>query len=121
MTRVPIKYTEPFSALLTMTGAPPRAAYLDIDDDKVRVQMGRAFRVAFPRRAVVSVDDSPHVVSVGAHGWRGRWIVNGTHRPIARIVLDEPVRARVIGVPVKLRELLVSVDDVAELERLLLG
>ena len=49
------------------------------------------------------------------HGWRGRWLVNGAHRPIARITLALPGRARVLGFPVQLRELLVSVDDVAEL------
>jgi hypothetical protein len=46
--------------------------------------------------------------------------VNGAHRPIARITLALPVSARVLGVKVQLRELLVSVDDVAQLQRLLL-
>jgi hypothetical protein len=54
------------------------------------------------------------------HGWRGRWLVNGAHRPIATITLALPARARVLGFPVRLRELLLCVDDVAELQRALL-
>jgi hypothetical protein len=59
-------------------------------------------------------------MSVGVHGWRGRWLVNGANRPIGRITLSLPAKARVLGVRISLRELLVSVDDVAELQRLLL-
>jgi hypothetical protein len=47
-------------------------------------------------------------------------MVNGAHRPIARITFALPVTARVLGVAVQVRELLVSVDDVAELQRALL-
>ncbi len=32
-------------------------------------------------------------VSIGVHGWRGRWLVNGAHRPIAR----DHVRAPGVG------------------------
>jgi hypothetical protein len=59
-------------------------------------------------------------VSIGVHGWRGRWLVNGASRPIARIVLALPTHAFVLGFRVHLSELLVSVDDVAGLRRLLL-
>lgn len=121
MTRLAIKYTQPYTAILFATGAPPSAAYIEVDGDMVRAHMGRLFRAEFARTAVASVEQVRRVVSVGVHGWKGRWIVNGTNGPIARVVLDTPARARVVGVPVRLRELLVSVDDVAELKRLLLG
>ncbi len=121
MTRIPIKYARPFTAILRITGAPPSTAYLDVDGERVRARMGRSFRAEFPRDAITSVDEFRHVVSVGVHGWRGRWIVNGAHAPMACIVLKTPVRARVLGVPVRLRELCVSVDDIAELKRVLLG
>jgi len=121
MTRIPIKYAGPYTTILTVTGAPPSSAYLEIDTTYMHVRMGRAFRAEIPRRAVKAVETFRSVVSVGVHGWRGRWIVNGAHGPIARIVLDTPVHARVLGVPVRLREVLVSVDDVAELKGLLLG
>jgi hypothetical protein len=121
MTRVPIKYSHPFIGVLRITGTPPRSAYVDISDESVRVRMGWAFQAEFPRAAVDAVDEARHVVSAGVHGWRGRWIVNGAPGPIARLTLPSPVRARVMGVPVRVQELLVSVDDIAELKRLLIG
>jgi hypothetical protein len=121
MTRVPLKYSQPYTAILRTTGTPPSTAYIEVDGDKVCAHMGWAFRAEFARTAVASVAQYRRVVSVGVHGWRGRWVVNGTNGPIACIALNAPARARVMGVPVRLRELLVSVDDVAELKRLLLG
>jgi hypothetical protein len=37
--------------------------------------------------------------------------VNGAHRPIAVITLSPPTYARLIGFPVALRELYVSVEE----------
>ena len=50
-------------------------------------------------------------VTAGAHGWRGRWLVNGASSPIVAIRLRSPTRAWVAGYPVRLREVLVSVAD----------
>ena len=47
--------------------------------------MGWAFRAKFPRADVIDVANHRPVVSIGAHGWKGRWLVNGAHRPIAAI------------------------------------
>ena len=59
-------------------------------------------------------------LSLGVHGWRGRWLVNGAAGPLVALEIEPPVRARVIGIPVRLRELFVSVDDpdavIAELD-----
>jgi hypothetical protein len=60
-------------------------------------------------RSVRRVSDKPY--AIGVHGWRGRWIVNGAAGPIASITISPPARARAIGVPVTLSELLVSVDE----------
>jgi hypothetical protein len=49
------------------------------------------------------------------HGWAGRYLVNGSGRNLVSIGLDPPQRARVIGFPVRVRELTVSVDDPAGL------
>ena len=49
--------------------------------------------------------------SWGAHGWRGRWLVNGSSKGIVELTIDPRVRAYVMGVPVKLRTLWVSVTD----------
>jgi hypothetical protein len=99
---------------------PPEAAYIEVDGDTIRVRMGLAFRARFTRGDISGVEARGPVVSVGVHGWRGRWLVNGANRPIARIVLSLPTHAFVLGFRVRLSELLVSVDDVAALRRLLL-
>ena len=109
--RIPIRYQNPWRWLLTVLLLPQRFSYIRIDGDAVKVRLGWAFRAKFPRAAVASVTDYRPVVSIGAHGWKGRWLVNGAHRPIASIRLSPTMQARVMGFPVTLRELLVSVDD----------
>jgi hypothetical protein len=120
-TRTPIKYSRAWAWLLTIVGAPRRFADIRVGDDRVRVRMGWFFRARFRRSDVATVVPARAHVSIGAHGWKGRWLVNGAHRPIAAIELTAAVPARVLGFPIELRELLVSVDDVALLERLLLS
>ena len=118
--RIPIRYGTPWKWLLPFLLLPARASYLRIEGDVVKVRLGWAFRTKFRRRDVTDVANHRPVLTIGAHGWKGRWLVNGAHRPIARITLALPARARVLGFPVRLRELLVSVDDVAQLQRALL-
>jgi hypothetical protein len=120
ISRVPIKYSSTWAWLLTLCALPPRSAYIEVDGDVIRVRMGFAFRTRFTRGDVSTVEGRGSVVSVGVHGWSGRWLVNGANRPIARIVLALPAHAFVLGFRVRLSELLVSVDDVAALQRLLL-
>jgi hypothetical protein len=60
-------------------------------------------------RSAERAPDSP--LSIGVHGWRGRWIVNGAASPMVAISIAPAARARMLGLPVSLRELRVSVDD----------
>ena len=90
---------------------PPNAAYLDIRSDAVRVRMGVGFRAEFPRASIRSPQHFPNRSSIGVHGGRGGWLVNGASGPLVAFCLDPPSRARVYGVPVRLRKLVVSVDD----------
>jgi hypothetical protein len=74
--------------------------------------MGWAFRTRSPRAAVVSsseVDMKP--LSRGVHGFGGRWLVNGSGRGIVRLELSPRQRAYVLGFPVSLQSLLVSVEE----------
>ena len=80
--------------------------------DIVHVQLGWAFRARFPRSAVAAIDRPTRApISRGAHGWRGRWLVNGAGRPLVDITLEPRQRAWVMGFPVRLVHLIVSVDD----------
>src|SRR3989442_2656360 len=98
--RIPIRYIRVWSWLLAVLLLPARFSYIRIDGDTVKVRMGWAFRTKFPRSAVESVSDHRPVVSIGVHGWKGRWLLNRAHRPIATIRLSPPARARMIAVSV---------------------
>jgi hypothetical protein len=120
MTRVPIRYGAPWRWILPLFLLPRGLAYIEVDGDKVKVRMSWAFRATFSRPDVIEVVDHRPVVSVGVHGWQGRWLVNGAHRPIATIRLSRPTTARLAGVPIAVREVLVSVDDRDALRRALI-
>jgi hypothetical protein len=83
-----------------------------VSDEAVTVRMGWAFSARFPRSAVAAtrrLESAP--LSRGVHGFAGRWLVNGAGDRIAVLELSPTQRARVLGIPVRLRELLLSVDE----------
>src|SRR4029077_19800004 len=88
----------------------PSDSYLELSGDEVTVRMGWGFRTRFPRSSVVraTVSDS-RPISRGVHGFAGRWLVNGSGDRILALELQPAQRAWVMGFPVALRELLVSV------------
>jgi hypothetical protein len=111
-TRIPISFDRAYRLLSTLLFLPPSSAYVAIDGDEAEVRMGWAFRARFPRTALVSADEIDiRPLSRGVHGFAGRWLVNGSGRGILRIDLEPPPRAYVMGFPIRLRQLLVSVAD----------
>jgi hypothetical protein len=87
-------------------------SFLEIDGDEVRVQMGWGFRATIPRASIVEAHRRGYVWwAYGVHGWRGRWIVNGSGHNLASLRLEPPARAYVLGVPVRVTELWVSLVD----------
>ena len=95
---------------------------MEVDDDVVRVRMGFAFRAQFPRASITDVRSYWGVVGgVGVHGWRGRWLVNGSATGLVTMEINAPGRARVLGIPVQLRNLRVSVESPEELVAFLRG
>jgi len=110
--RYPITFDRWYRVLSSVLGLPPSTAYVEIDGEDVEVRMGVAFRTRFKRSDVASaapVDMRP--ISRGVHGFFGKWLVNGAGRGILRIELNPQQRAHVMRIPVRLRELLVSVSD----------
>ena len=70
------------------------------------------FSCEVPRRAVADARRSTRrTISLGAHGWGGRWLVNTSTRGLVTIDLDPEQRGRVLGWPVRVRELTVSAAD----------
>lgn len=112
--RFPISFTAANRAVLRGMFIPPRRAYVDVTDDHLEVRMGWAFSARIPRRLVARVAPGkpPGIpFTAGAHGWRGRWLVNGSADGIVEIELSEPGRASTLGLPIRLKTLSVSLED----------
>ena len=110
--RFPISFDRWYGVFSSLLGLPPSTAYVDLDGAQVEVRMGWAFRARFPRSAIAStstLDIRP--LSRGVHGFGGRWLVNGSGRGLLSIRLSPAQSAYLMGLPVRLRELLVSVTD----------
>ena len=99
------------STVMTPLGAGRRFAHIDVSATEVDVHLGWTFSSRFPRSSVQAARlHDRRTISRGAHGWRGRWLVNGAGTGLVSITLDPPARGWVTGVPVKVRELIVSAD-----------
>lgn len=110
--RFPIRFERWYGVLSSALLLRPADSWVEVRDGEVECRMGWAFRARFPRSAVARAERSVQKpLSRGVHGFAGRWLVNGAGEPILAIDLEPPQGARVLGVPVRLRQLLVSVDD----------
>jgi hypothetical protein len=119
--RFPIRFDPWFRLLSTVMFMPPSAAYVEVENDRVEVRMRWGFRASFPVAtvAMTSLFDRK-TLSRGVHGWNGRWLVNGSGQGIVVIDLEPEQDARVMGFPVRLRQLMVSVEDPDGLQALLM-
>ena len=98
--------------LLGLFGTGRRHSEVVVDADTVRVRMGWAFRADLPRASIAERRRSDgRVYGWGVHGWRGRWLVNGSSKGLVTLVIAPPVPARVCGVRVRLREVRLSLVD----------
>ena len=113
--RFPIRFTGA-NRTMGLIGITRSRSYVDVDADSLRVHMGWAFAAAIPRSSVRSAtNDHDRVLGWGVHGWRGKWLVNGSSSGIVRIEIDPPQGARVLVFPIRIGVLRVSVDHPEEL------
>jgi hypothetical protein len=114
--RIPIRFDPWYRILSIAVLLRPRDSYLEVGSNQVKVRMGWAFETTFPRDSVISaapLDTAP--LSRGVHGFAGSWLVNGAGDRVLALDLKPAGSARVMGIPVKLRRLMVSVDEPARL------
>ena len=101
--------------LMPLMLAGPRQSSIRVDDDHVEVKMGLGswtFSADVPRSSITDVTRiSSSVWAWGAHGWKGRWLVNASSEGLVRLTLEPPVRARTLGYPLRVRELTLSLED----------
>ena len=111
----PFRYGSFSKLLLGVLGCGPGRSSIVLGERDVAVRMGWAFEGRAPLKSVRSARPvDGFVISRGAHGWRGNWLVNGAGDGLVEVTLDPPMRALVMGVPVKARRLRLSVDDPAD-------
>lgn len=109
--RFPIRFTG-LNRAMWLLGFSRDRSWVEVDDDALRVRMGWSFRLDVPRAHVREAGpDGRRVWNWGVHGWRGRWLVNGSSSGIVRIDITPAGRARAWPFTVSVRELRVSVDD----------
>lgn len=101
-----IRYSPALVTGFRLLGLGPATSGVWVGRDSIRVKMGWGFRAEIGCRAVreIGPDDGP-VRGWGVHGWRGRWLVNGSSAGLVRLEIEPAVRAWVIGVPVRLATL----------------
>ena len=106
-----MRYNRLFHAYSVPFGMGPKRMYVRIGDDNLR--MGWGFRADIPLTSVSNATlESDRVVG---WGWHGECSVNGSTKGVVRLTIDPPVTARVFGVNVQLRVLLISLEDPAVL------
>ena len=107
-----IDYSRGNRFLMGRIGVGPRFSGVVIDDEEIRVRMGWAFYAHIPLADIQRVGATVRpFFAWGAHGWRGRWLVNGSSKGIVALEIDPPARGWAIGFPLRLRVVYVSLAD----------
>ena len=112
--RFPIRFSSGNRILFRVLLILPSNSFVELDDEMIRVRLGWAFSARIPRRLVKRArPGKPPAIrfTAGAHGWAGRWLVNGAPDGIVDVELAEPVRAAVSGFPIRLAVLAVSLEE----------
>jgi hypothetical protein len=107
-----LRYERWFLPFSVPFGLGPQRSDVRVEGDALHVSMGWGFTADIPLASITDAKPSTdRVLSWGVHGWRGRWLVNGSSKGMVELTIDPVGQAKVMGVPVKLRTLWVSVTD----------
>ncbi len=112
-TRFAIRVDPAFRALFALLGAGASHDYVELGPVGLRVRLGWLFRAEIPRSSLGAATHHADMYGGwGAHGWRGRWLVNGSSKGIVEVAVDPVARASLMGFwPLRLRTLWVSLED----------
>jgi hypothetical protein len=114
--RFPISFNKFTVALMTPMGMGRKRSDIVVGDGTMTARMGWGFRATVPISSVKTATLlKRRAISLGIHGWRGTWLVNGKSGGLVLLTIEPAQPARVLGFPIKLRRLIVSVDDPAAL------
>jgi hypothetical protein len=110
--RFDLRYSNGNRIFMGLIGIGPRWSGVELGEADLRVRMGWGFRARIPLANVerVGTADRPFF-AWGVHGWRGRWLVNGSSEGIVAVEIDPPVRGWAMCFPLRLRTVYVSLTD----------
>ena len=109
--RFELRYGRATKLLLIVFASGPGRSGIVVGEAELEVTMGVSFRGRAARETIASVRRlHEKVISRGVHGWWGDWLVNGAGDRLVELRFEPPMRARVLGFPIRVRRLRVSVD-----------
>ena len=100
-------------SVMSPLGAGPKFSHVDVDHDAgtLEVRQGAFFQASVPLSSIIGASRyTKHTVSRGAHGWGGRWLINGSGEGLVSLNISPGAKGRVLGVPVTMRELILSLE-----------
>jgi len=87
-------------------------ATVELTADTLIVRLGLSWRAEIARSSITSAAHDPlKTISIGAHGWRGEWLVNTSTKGLVVLTIDPEGRGRCLGYPIRLRKLHLSLAD----------
>jgi len=109
----PIRFDRWYAVMSAAVLLPPSSAYVEVSPYEIEVRMSWAFRATFKKSAISAARgvDGKRTMSRGVHGFAGRWLVNGSASGLVSLTLSPRQRGFVMGFPVRLREVIVSLED----------
>ena len=121
-TTFPISFDRASRIPMTVLGVSPKVSRVEVSSAAVDIRMGWAFHATVPREAVASARplngglselSGPFRLSVlrGVNYWRGIALVNGAGTGLVEITLRRPQWVRLGPLRVRMRQLIVSVED----------
>jgi hypothetical protein len=110
-----LSFNWPMRVLMTLLLAGPGRCRVRVGSSGLEVRMGAggwSFVARVPLSSIVEVARYPgQVWAWGAHGWQGRWLVNGSSRGLVSMTIEPVGRGRCLGFAIKVRQLTVSLED----------
>ena len=111
--RFEISYTGINGPLMKVLGVGPGRGYVIVTPDDLIIKMGWSFSGTIPRSRITSAEEStkPRGYGWGVHGWKGKWVINGSDSGIVKIKIDPATTVRTLIFPINLREAYISIED----------
>jgi hypothetical protein len=98
------------NVLLAVTAS--RKATVELTADALTVRLGLTWSATVPRADIRTAGHDPlRTISIGAHGWRGDWLVNTSTKGLVVLTIDPAGKGRCLGYPIKVRKLHLSLAD----------